>query len=33
LYASEIEVPFSNLKHDVKAFRFVLLNRELMGVI
>ena len=33
LYVSEIETPFSNLKHEVKAFRFVLLDRELMRVI
>jgi hypothetical protein len=28
LYVSEIETPFSNLKHEVKAFRFVLINRD-----
>ena len=28
LYASEIETPFSNLKHEVKAFRFLLLDRD-----
>ena len=33
LYASEIETPFSNLKHEVKAFRFVLSDLELMRVI
>jgi hypothetical protein len=33
LYVSEIETPFSNLKREVKAFRFVLLDRELMRVI
>jgi hypothetical protein len=32
LYVSEIETPFSNLKREVKAFRFVL-DRELMRVI
>ena len=33
LYVSEIETPFSNLKREVKAFRFVLLDRELMPAI
>ena len=33
LYASEIESPFSNLKREVKALRFVLLNRELMRAV
>jgi hypothetical protein len=28
LYVSEIETPFSNLKREVKAFRFVQINRD-----
>ena len=33
LYASEIGTPFSNPKHDVKAFRFVLINRDVTRVV
>ena len=33
LYASEIETPFSNLKHEVKAFRFVQRNRDVTRIV
>ena len=33
LYASEIETPFSNLKHEVKAFLFVQRNRDVTRIV